>query len=109
MPTPAPTPDPSPVIASSPLQLRIDESDLRGIAEQVKARQAGHKLLGDDDSAKALFDALPGAVAKRVQAITPRGFVVTELSLKLVLNGTVCGVGLSGDVVVKLAPDKAAK
>ena len=60
------------VLGNSPLQLRIDESDLKGVADQVKARQAGHKLLGDD-ATKALFDALPSAVAKRVQAITPKG------------------------------------
>jgi len=92
------------VVGSTELQLVITDGDLpAGKAQQIRAQAGGTQLLGGE-SERALFDALPSAIARRVQNIVPKDFVISELELKMTLNGTVCGVGISGDVVVKLAP-----
>jgi hypothetical protein len=53
----------------------LDESDIAsGPMQQMRARAKGVGLLGDDaDAKRALFDALPSVIAKRIQAITPQG------------------------------------
>lgn len=90
---------------AAPLTLVLTENDFPvGKVQQIRARAQGVTLLGDEDSTRALFDALPGAIANRVKQITPADFCVAEIQLKLVINGTICGLGLNGDVVVKLAP-----
>jgi hypothetical protein len=84
----------------------VSEQDLSvDLQGKLKSLKEGKQVLGDhDDVQRALFDALPSVIAERVKAITPRDFVVAELELKLSLGGTIFGVGLSGDVTVKLAP-----
>lgn len=86
------------------LVLEITNDDIdprtRGALES-KARDLGH--LGPD---KALMDALPRAISKRVLQICPPEFEMSELTLKMLVKGTPFGVGIEGELLVKLAPKK---
>ena len=86
------------------LSLRVEDADCDpALVAQIKATERGARILGPEHE-RALFDALPSVIAKRVRAITPSGFVIAELELELSLEGKICGNGISGNVKVKLAP-----
>jgi hypothetical protein len=86
------------------LQLQLDDADCDpALVAQVRAAEGGARVLGPEHE-RALFDALPSVIAKRVRAITPNGFVISELELTLSIEGKICGSGVSGNVRVKLAP-----
>jgi hypothetical protein len=94
-----------PVIEELPLVL--SDADLEGVQRaQIIAAQRGERVLGggSGDAERALFDALPGVIARRIQAITPKDFGIKSLTLTMKLGGAVCGIGVSGDVTVTLAP-----
>ncbi len=77
---------------------------------EVLARAQGVKVLGDPAvGPQALFDALPAVITKRLRAITPPDFEVSEIALTLRVEGTILGTGISSDVVVKLARSKKEK
>jgi hypothetical protein len=96
-------------LESEPLQLRIDEEDFdAAVTKAVKAGRSGTRTLAgtDRDPEEILMDAMPSAVAKKVRAIVPKGFELTELQLKLEVSGTVFGTGMKGEVMIKLAPKR---
>src|SRR5262245_24092066 len=95
------------------LELTITDEDFDAKAlSTVRAVQKGKKVLGGDSNEerdqiqRALLDALPAAVARRLKRITPPDFVVAEVQMKLSLGGKICGIGVDGDVNVKFAPRK---
>lgn len=92
-----------------PLQLRIDEEDFdASVTKAVNAGRSGTRVLAgsDKDPEEILMDAMPSAVARKVRAIVPKGFELTELQLKLQVSGTVFGTGMKGEVMIKLTPKK---
>ena len=94
------------IVSKGPLPLKIDDTDCDpSLVAQIKATERGARILGPEHE-RALFDALPSVIAKRVRAITPAGFVIAELELELSLDGKICGTGISGNVKVKLAPGR---
>ena len=94
------------IVARNSLALRIDDMDCDpALVAQIKATERGARILGPEHE-RALFDALPSVIAKRVRAITPAGFEIAELELELSLEGKVCGTGISGNVKVRLAPGR---
>jgi len=78
------------------------------VVKAVKAGRTGTRTLtgGEKDPEEILMDAMPSAVAKKVRAIVPKGFELTELQLKLEVSGTIFGTGMKGEVMIKLAPKK---
>ena len=88
-----------------PLKLVLRETDVDArVGAQLAANSEGVRVLATDDSIRTLFDALPTAIARRVQSITPEGFRIVEIELSLSVEGKLWGTGISGDVKVKLAP-----
>jgi hypothetical protein len=86
------------------LMLIISDADLEETQRnKIIADQRATKVLGGE-AHRALVDALPGLVARRIRAIVPDDFRVTEIELSMTIQGTICGSGISGDVKVKLAP-----
>lgn len=90
------------------LTLLLSDDDLdAGVRGHVMALKSGTRVLADnEDPMRALFDALPTIIAKRLRAITPPGFAITELEICLSVEGKLCGTGIGGDVTVKLAPQQ---
>jgi len=85
--------------------LILSDADIdNSVVAQVSASRAGKTVLGGTEELKAVFDAIPSAIARRVLAIVPDGFRVNEIELKLNLGGKICGLGVEGEVTVKLAP-----
>jgi hypothetical protein len=88
-------------------QLFIDEEDLDPVvASKIRAMQRGERVLDDSKHQveRILFDSLPSAIAKRVKAITPSDFRLSEIQLKFSLTGKIFFGDIGGDVVIKLAP-----
>jgi hypothetical protein len=84
----------------NPTPLIVTEKDF---PPEVLARAQGVKVLGETSvGAQALYDALPSVIAKRLRAITPPDFEISELQLSLRVEGKVLGSGISSDVVVRL-------
>ena len=85
---------------SNAVPLIITENDF---PTDVLARARGVKIL--DEPARgfqAIYDALPGVIAKRLRSITPPDFEISEIELSLKVEGTILGTGVSSDVVVHL-------
>lgn len=98
--TGAPTPLPS-----EPISLILSDKDIdAAVVAQVRAQRGGAIVLGGPEELRAVFDAIPSAIGRRVRAIMPEGFCVREIELKLNLGGKVLGIGIEGEVVVKFAP-----
>jgi hypothetical protein len=86
-------------------KLVIREKDLPGeLNGRLKADSQGTRVLGGTDTAQAVFDAIPGVIAKRLEKIVPKDFVLAEVELKLALDFEIPGFKCGGDVVVKLRP-----
>ena len=90
------------------LVISIDDMDAP-TKRILKAAEMDTRVLGgpEDDTTRALFDALPGAIGRRIRKITPKGFAVTEIQLTLQLSGKLAGLELGGDIGVKLQPNKS--
>lgn len=74
--------------------------------KKIEALSKKSRILHGEEKpiTEELMDALPKAIAKRIQGLVPKNFAVSEFQFKLHVSGTVFGAGISGDVIVKLAP-----
>ena len=97
-----------------PVIIQLEDSDLTAPeSDRIRAVAAGEQILaesvgfeGRDATRKAVMDLLPGVVARKLDAITPKDFRVTEMKLTISLGGKLHGIGVSGDVEVIFAPAK---
>ncbi len=93
------------VASVKPITLIVRETDIDSVTRaQLESLTRGVRVLANDDNVRALCDALPTAIARRVRAIVPQDFVLSEIEMTLSVEGKLWGTGLSGDVKVKLAP-----
>jgi hypothetical protein len=99
--------EPTPTVVSPVPQLAIREVDLPAdLRRRLQAeRDETYTLGGGSDTLQALFDALPGVIAHRLQRLLPPELVLAEVELKLALDVKVPGFRCGGDVTVKLRPD----
>lgn len=91
---------------ASRVQLTLTESDFVA----VMSKSAIGDLKGPeghlaDNAAKVVIDALPKALASKVNAMMPQGFALRSIELKVQLSGAVFGCGLSGEATVIFGPD----
>jgi hypothetical protein len=89
----------------SELELILTENDLDPIVRGALSTKVKGRVLGGE-STQILFDAIPGAIAKKIQSMIPKDFELRELEMHLSLGGKVFGVGLDGDVKVRFGPSK---
>lgn len=78
-------------------------SEVRGIAAAI---ERGDRVLGGAHSTdiQALFDSIPGAIARRLQRITPESFTLAEISIELALDVSIPGFEMGGTVTATLRP-----
>jgi len=91
------------------MQIEITEDDIKDAADPrtIAEIQGIKPALGVDGSrprAIVVADLLPRAIAKRVSRMVPDRMELAELTLSLSVGGTPFGVGISGDVEIKLVP-----
>jgi hypothetical protein len=87
------------------VKLKMEEEDFGAAAPQIRGIAAGRKMLNKDEGVvRAVQDALPSAIARRVSSIIPAGFVVKEIEFKVSVEGKPFGIGVGGDVTVKMGP-----
>jgi hypothetical protein len=86
--------------------LFISESDFDPLIQsQLQASVQGVRVLAEEkDTLKILYDSLPEVITKRLKAITPPDFKISQLELKIAISGKFFGASLQGDVIVRLAP-----
>ncbi len=86
-----------------PLLLTLDDlqADTRNA---LAATSTGDRLLGGGETLQAVYDELPGAIARRLKRITPSDFRVAKVTLKLQLDVNIPGVKVGGTVDVTLEP-----
>lgn len=96
-----------------PLKIFINDDDLSSEskaalrAAESRAHSSQNRLLGEQDGVERILqDLLPSLIAKRIRAITPPEFVVSEIELCVTIEGKIWGCGISGDMKVKLAPGR---
>jgi hypothetical protein len=97
----------------APIPLIIDEVDIDAATRNaVAAAQAGTRVLGSDSDLQTpermLLDALPAAIARKVQAIVPPEFKIAELEFCFKVEGKLWGSGLAGEVKATLRPREAS-
>lgn len=86
---------------NEPIPLVITDKDF---PPDVIARAQNVKILGEPaQGIRAIYDALPGVIAKRLRAITPLDFEISEIELSVKVEGTILGTGVSSDVIVRLS------
>jgi len=87
-------------------KLIITGRDLPLEVEQgLMAVSQGERVLGPGADARAVFDALPGTIARRLrQIIKPEEFRIAKLTRKLQLDVDIPGIKVGGDVEVTLEP-----
>jgi hypothetical protein len=87
--------------------LVITEQDLsneaRGTLAAIKRKD---RVLGGErpTEVQTLLDAIPGAIARRLQRITPENFTLAEITIELALDVTIPGFEMGGTVTVTLQP-----
>ena len=87
--------------------ITITEEDFDpGDRKKLEARANKSRVLEGEERevSEMLSEALPKAIARRVDAMKPKNFKVTELQFKLAVSGKVFGSGVAGEVIVKLGP-----
>lgn len=92
----------------SAVALEINESDFdRSIANRIQGIADGRQELSADSTLKrVVFDALPKVIASRVEAAIPEGFTVQEIEFNISVSGKPFGIGVGGDVKVRMGPSK---
>jgi hypothetical protein len=89
-------------IVTNGVPLIINEQDLP-VETRSKMRSAsdGVAILGGEESQKALFDALPSVIAKRLTRMVPEGFALKEIELQFTVSGQLFGSGVAAEVHAK--------
>jgi hypothetical protein len=92
------------------IPLIVVEGDLDAAARgKLAATKKGEAhLAGDGDAMRTLYDALPSAIGKRLRAVCPPDFEISEVTMKMSVKGTPFGVGIEGDVEVTFKPKATA-
>ena len=92
------------------LALVIEEDDFDDLTRSRLSKVSdGAQVLDEEtDLRKAVFDQMPAVIAKRLRKIVPADFRVSEIQLQLSLDAKLWGVGVGGDVTVKLVPSDEA-
>jgi hypothetical protein len=89
------------------ITITLTEADLDpNDRKKIEARANKSRVLEGEEREveEMLSEALPKAIARRVEAMRPKNFKVTELQFKLAVSGKLFGSGVSGEVIVKLGP-----
>jgi hypothetical protein len=101
------------VESPKPIRLVVTESDFEPVVRSaITADRDGIRVLGGDSddsegiskAERLVLDALPGAIARRVGAMLPKGFEISELEFCFKLDCKVWGTGVGGEVKAKLRP-----
>jgi hypothetical protein len=92
------------------MQITLGPSDF---AEAVSDKQLQEQLSnqpiilgGEEERVRAVYDALPRALARRLRQILPEGFDITEIEMKVTFSGNPLGVGIAGDALVRFGPSR---
>lgn len=84
------------------IPLVVNEDDLPPDARtKIRSASDGVAILGSEDVQKALFDALPSVIAKRLSRIVPEGFTLAEIELQFTVAGQLFGSGIGAEVRAK--------
>ena len=85
----------------------LTEEDLEtSLRSQLEAKRAGHLILGDElESKKALMNALPKVISKRLGKMIPDGFDIAEIEFSFSVDAKFWDMGIGGEVKVKFSPD----
>lgn len=92
-------------------EIVLDEQDFDpAVRGALQAKQAGNRVLGGDvlggdEARRRLIDAMPKAIASRLEKIVPANFKIKEIELAIRVKGSPFGMGLEGDIKVKLTPE----
>jgi hypothetical protein len=87
------------------LPLVITADDLAAdVRNSLAATSSGGRLLGGEETLQAVYDELPGAIARRLKRIMPSDFRVAKVTLKLQLDVNIPGIKMGGTVDVTLEP-----
>jgi hypothetical protein len=83
------------------------EPDIRGMVHAVRNKD---RVLGGThtNEVEAVFDAIPGTIARRLRRITPAEFRLAEITLELALDVDIPGFKIGGTVTVTLQPKEVA-
>jgi hypothetical protein len=88
----------------TPPLLVVRKSDFSpGSINALNAIQNGSRLLGVDEPVQAIFDELPGVVARRLKKVVPDDFTLTSITFNLALSVDVPGFNVGGTVEVTLS------
>jgi hypothetical protein len=87
-----------------PLIVMDGDLDAAARGKLAAAQKGDAHLAGDGDARRALHDAMPSAIAKRLHAVCPPDFSIAEVTMKMTVKGTPFGVGVEGDVQVTFKP-----
>lgn len=88
-------------------KLIITEKDLPAdVRSVIAAEHDSTELLGGSDATQAIFDAMPGIIARRLKRLVPGDFKLAEIEMKLVLDVEIPGFKCGGDITIKLQPEK---
>lgn len=98
--------DPDAINVAQQPKLVVTEQDLPGdVRNQLLANRDKTRLLGSrSETTQALFNSIPGIVARRLERIIPNDFRLEEIELKLLLDVDVPGFKCGGDITVRLRP-----
>lgn len=88
-----------------PFVLEITNEDLDpAVIARLKAQEETVVLSGD--AVRALYDAMPRAVAKRIERIVPGNYDLAELTLTFAVKGNLLFGEVGGSVTAKLVPKR---
>jgi hypothetical protein len=90
---------------SADISIVVREQDIpSAVAAQVAAVQQRRRVLGEDEKTAQewILEALPAVIAKRVRPMLPEDFELSEMQMKVSLQGKPFGVGVGGEVLVTL-------
>jgi hypothetical protein len=78
----------------------VDDAEL---AERIRNQPV---VLGgsEEERLRAVYDALPRALARRLRDILPDDFTIHEIEMKFAFSANPLGVGIAGDAVVRFGP-----
>lgn len=89
------------------LRMVVTEQDFDpAIRARAKALKEGHEVLGPEENELETFltSVLPAALIEKVRKVLPSEFQLKELEFKVEVKGMPFGIGLGGEIGVKIGP-----